>query len=97
MRYSTDEGDEIDVYVTFGNLDNEPVRAVEFEEVTVSVRKNRIEGRLRSSTDDDTIAELGNTDRQVRIEAESADGTETPVIEAQVTDASGQLEITNIE
>lgn len=97
MRYSTQEGDEIDVYVSFGPLNNDADQAVEFDEVTLSIRDNRLEGRLRSSTDDETIAELGNSDRQVRIEVESEDGTETPVVETQVTDASGELEVIDVE
>lgn len=97
MRYSTRDGDDIDVYVTVGEISNEPDRQIEFEEVTVSVRRNEIEGQLRSNTDDETIAELETQDRPLRIEVESRDGTETPTIEARVKDNTGKLEITGIE
>ncbi|WP_336362681.1 hypothetical protein [Halalkalicoccus salilacus] len=97
MRYSTEEGDDVDVYVTAGEISDEPDERVEFDQLTVSIRKNGVEGRLRSNTDDETIADLGRKSRRIRVEAESADGTERTSLNARVEDPSGQLEIADIE
>lgn len=97
MRYSTEDGDDVDVYVEFGDVSDDIDERVEFDRLTVSIRKNGTEGRLRSTTDDETIADLGRKSRPIRIEAESADGTERSSLEARVEDPSGQLEITQIE
>ncbi len=97
MRFSTADGDDIDVYVTFGEVSDEPDEHLEFDELTVSIRKNEVEGRLRSNTDDETIADLGHESRPIRIEAESADGTRRASIEARVEDPAGNLEITTVE
>lgn len=97
MRFSTADGDDIDVYVTFGEVSDDPDEYVEFDQLTVSIRKNGVEGRIRSTTDDETVADLGRESRPIRIEAESGDGAERASIEARVEDPSGQLEITEIE
>lgn len=97
MRFSTEDGDDIDVYVEFDELRDDAVEQPEFDQLTVSIRDNGIEGRIQSTTNDETIADLGRSDRPVRIEAESADGTESTSLEARVEHPSGQLEITQIE
>lgn len=97
MRYSTEEGDDIDVYVTVGEISDDSDEPVEFDQPTVSIRKNGVEGRLRSTTDDETIADLGRKSRRIRIEAESADDTERTSLNTRVEDPSGQLEIAEIE
>ena len=97
MRYSTEDGDDIDVYITFDELRDDPDERVEFDQLTVSISKNGVEGRLRSTTDDETIADLGRKSRRIRVEAESADGTERTSLNARVEDPSGQLEIADIE
>ncbi|WP_336345337.1 hypothetical protein [Halalkalicoccus ordinarius] len=97
MRFSTEDGDEIEVHVEFGEVRDETDEQPEFDQITVSIHKNEIEGRIRSTTDDELIADLGRKSRPVRIEARSADGTEQASIEARVGDPSGQLEITEIE
>jgi hypothetical protein len=97
MRFSTEDGDEIDVNVEFGELRDEADEQPEFDQLTVSIHKNEVEGRIRSTTDDELIANLGRKSRPIRIQAQSADGTERASIEARVEDPSGQLEITEIE
>lgn len=97
MRYSTEDGDDIDVYITFDELRDDPDERVEFDQLTVSISKNGIEGRLRSTTDDETIADLGRKSRRIRVEAESADSAERTSLNARVEDPSGQLEIADIE
>lgn len=97
MRFSTEDGDDIDVYITFDELRDDPDERVEFDQLTVSISKNGVEGRLRSTIDDGTIADLGRKSRRIRIEAESADGTERTSLNARVEDPSGQLEIAEID
>ncbi|MCH7661717.1 MAG: hypothetical protein IH933_14435 [Euryarchaeota archaeon] len=94
MQYSTADGDEIRVFIAEGEIDSDPDRQVEFDELTVSIRRNEVEGRIRSN-DDDAIEELSGSDRPARIEIEPEDGTETRVIEARIEDATGELEITD--
>jgi hypothetical protein len=95
MQYSTADGDEIRVFIAAGAIDSDPDRRIEFDELTVSIRRNEVEGRIRSN-DDDAIEELAGSDRPARIEIEPADGTETRVVEARVKDAIGELEITDV-
>jgi hypothetical protein len=96
MQYSTADGDEIRVFIAEGEIDSDPDRRVEFDELTVSIRRNEVEGRIRSN-DDDAIEELSGSDRPARIEIEPEDGTETRVIEARIEDATGELEITDVQ
>jgi hypothetical protein len=95
MQYSTADGDEIRVFIAAGEIDSDPDRRIEFDGLTVSIRRNEIEGRIRS-TDDDAIGELARSSRPARIEIEPEDGTETRVIEARVENATGELEITGV-
>lgn len=97
MQYSTANGDEIRVFTEFGEIDDDPDRAIEFEEVTVSVSQNEVEGRIRSRTDAEGIADLARSDRPARIEIEPHDGSETRVIEARVENPAGELEITDVQ
>lgn len=97
MRYSTADGDEIRVFTTVGEVDDDPDERVAFEDVTVSVHKNEIEGRLKSHTNDDAIGELARSTRPARIEIEPRDEAETKVIEARVENPAGELEITGVQ
>lgn len=97
MRYSTADGDEIRVFTTVGEVDNDPDERVTFEDVTVSVHKNEVEGRIKSTTNDDAIGELARSDRPARIEIEPEGETETKMIEARVENPAGELEITGVQ
>lgn len=97
MQYSTADGDGIGVFITAGEVNDDPDRRIEFEDLTVSVSRNEIEGRIRSRTDDDRIVELARSDRPVRIEIEPQDSTGTRVIEARVRNPAGELEITDAQ
>ncbi|MEM4782028.1 MAG: hypothetical protein QXG03_10780 [Halalkalicoccus sp.] len=97
MRYSTTDGDEIRVFTTVGEIDDDPDERVAFEELTVSVHQNEIEGRIESPTDDGAIADLARSSRPARVEVEPADSTETRVIEARVQNPAGELEITDVQ
>lgn len=97
MQYSTADGDEIRVFTTVGEVDDDPDRRVEFEEVTVSVSRNEIEGKIRSRTGDDAIVDLAQSARPVRIEIEPQGSAETRVIEARVQNPAGELEITDVQ
>lgn len=96
MQYSTADGDAIRVFITAGEVDDDPDREIEFDEVTVSVHQNEIEGRIRSRTDDDAIVELARSDRPARIEIEPSGSAETRTIDARVENRSGELEITDV-
>lgn len=97
MRYSTADGDDIRVFTTVGEVDDDPDRRIEFEEMTVSVSQNEIEGRLRSRTNEEAVADLARSDRPARIEIEPHDSAETRVIEARVRNPAGELEITGVQ
>lgn len=97
MQYSTANGDEIRVFTQVGEMDDDPDRSVEFEEVTVSVSQNEIEGQIRSRTDEEGVADLARSDRPARIEIEPHDSAETRVIEARVENPAGELEITDVQ
>lgn len=96
MQYSTADGDEIRVFLAEGEVDSDPDRRIEFDELTVSVRRNEVEGRIRSN-DDDAIEELARSGRPARIEIEPEGSSETRVINARVEDATGELEITGVQ
>lgn len=96
MQYSTADGDDIRVFITAGEVNDEPDREIEFDEVTVSIHRNEVEGRIRSRTDDDAIVELARSDRPARIEIEPLGGDGARTIKARVENRSGELEITDV-
>ena len=97
MQFSTADGDDIRVFITAGEVDNDPDREIEFEEVTVSVHKNEIEGRIRSRTNEEKIEELARSDRPALIEIEPLGDVGARTIEARVENRSGELEITGVQ
>lgn len=96
MQYSTTDGDEIRAFITVSEVDHDPAERVEFDDLTVSVSQNEVEGRIRTR-DDSGIGDLARSDRPVRIEIEPADSAETRVIEARVQNPAGELEITGVQ
>lgn len=97
MQYSTADGDDIRVFITAGEVDDEPDREIGFEEVTVSVHRNEIEGRIRSRTNEEDIEELARSDRPARIEVEPLEDAGARTIEARVENRSGELEVTGVQ
>lgn len=97
MQYSTADGDDVRVFITAGEVSDEPDREIEFEEVTVAIHRNEVEGRIRSRTDEDSIEELARSDRPARIEIEPLEDAGTRTIEARVENRSGELEITDVQ